>query len=146
MQVTQPGGQLWNQAMQVTSPDDQINFEPICNKSECTTNTSGTIWRPILQLMQVEPYMYMYIYNWPNLETMQVAFFLAGEITQVKKSIPWQCFLSPPSLNSLQNFWGWGGVSLTGVPTPLRAIDIFNKPCYVLFNILLLASKCVSDW
>ena len=24
MQVTQPGGQLWNQAMQVTSPDDQI--------------------------------------------------------------------------------------------------------------------------
>ena len=24
MQVTQPGGQLWNQAMQVTSPDDQL--------------------------------------------------------------------------------------------------------------------------
>ena len=24
MQVTQPGGQLWNQTMQVTSPDDQI--------------------------------------------------------------------------------------------------------------------------
>ena len=23
MQVTQPGGQLWNQAMQVMSPDDQ---------------------------------------------------------------------------------------------------------------------------
>ena len=24
VQVTQPGGELWNQAMQVTSPDDQI--------------------------------------------------------------------------------------------------------------------------
>ena len=24
MQVTQPGGQLWNQAMQVTLPDNQI--------------------------------------------------------------------------------------------------------------------------
>ena len=29
-------------------------------------------------------------YNWPNLEPMQVAFFLlAEEITQVKESIPW---------------------------------------------------------
>ena len=35
------------------------------------TNTSGTT------------------YNWPNLEPMQVAFYLAGEITQVKESIPW---------------------------------------------------------
>ena len=35
------------------------------------TNTSGTT------------------YNWPNLETMQVAFYLAGKITQVKESIPW---------------------------------------------------------
>ena len=32
-QVTQPGGQLWNQAMQVTCP----NFESICNKSEMPT-------------------------------------------------------------------------------------------------------------
>ena len=28
-------------------------------------------------------------YNWPNLEPMQVAFYLAGEITQVIDSIPW---------------------------------------------------------
>ena len=28
-------------------------------------------------------------YNWPNLEPKQVAFYLAGEITQVKESIPW---------------------------------------------------------
>ena len=28
--------------------------------------------------------------RWPNLESMQVAFFLlAGEITQVKEAIPW---------------------------------------------------------
>ena len=35
------------------------------------TNTSGTT------------------YNWPNLEPKQVAFYLAGEITQVIDSIPW---------------------------------------------------------
>ena len=35
------------------------------------TNTSGTT------------------YNWPTLEPMQVTFYLAGEITQVKASIPW---------------------------------------------------------
>ena len=28
-------------------------------------------------------------YNWPNLEPMQVAFYLAGEIIQIKESIPW---------------------------------------------------------
>ena len=28
-------------------------------------------------------------YSWPNLEPMQVAFFSAGEITQVKDAIPW---------------------------------------------------------
>ena len=37
-------------------------------------------------------------YNWPNLEPMQVAFYLAGEITQVKRVNTlgplclWQCF------------------------------------------------------
>ena len=36
-----------------------------------STNTSGTT------------------YNWPNLEPTQVAFYLAGEIAQVKDSIPW---------------------------------------------------------
>ena len=35
------------------------------------TNTSGTT------------------YNWPNLEPMQVEFYLAGEITQVTDAIPW---------------------------------------------------------
>ena len=34
------------------------------------TNASGAIW-------------------WANLQLMQVAFYLAGEITQVKESIPW---------------------------------------------------------
>ena len=39
--VTQAGGQLWNQAMQVTLP--------------FATNASGAIWWPNLQLMQVAP-------------------------------------------------------------------------------------------
>ena len=43
MQVTQPGGQLWNQAMQVTSSDDQ------CGKA------SDSIWWENVQLMQVVP-------------------------------------------------------------------------------------------
>ena len=34
------------------------------------TNASGAIW-------------------WPNLEPMQVAFFLSEEIARVKESIPW---------------------------------------------------------
>ena len=34
IQVTQTGGQLWNQAMQVTSPDDQ----------KLVTNASGATW------------------------------------------------------------------------------------------------------
>ena len=40
----------------------------------------------------------------PNLESMQVAFFLAGDITQVKESIPWvRCafgnvYVSPKTL------------------------------------------------
>ena len=47
-------------------------------------------------------------YNWPNLEPMQVVFFLAGEITQVKESIPWVRCASGnvfwnPSLNSIKN-------------------------------------------
>ena len=48
MQVTQPGGQLWNQAMQVMSPDDQI-------LNQFATNPSGAIWWTILQLMQIAP-------------------------------------------------------------------------------------------
>ena len=45
MQVTQPGGQLWNQTMQVTSPDDQI----------LNQFASGAIWWPNLELKQVAP-------------------------------------------------------------------------------------------
>ena len=50
MQVT-PGGQLWNQAMQVTSPDDQI----WSMYTEKVTVSSGAIWWPNLELMQVAP-------------------------------------------------------------------------------------------
>ena len=39
VQVTQPGGELWNQAMQVTSPDDQIlkKLQQIRVLNLCTT-------------------------------------------------------------------------------------------------------------
>ena len=59
MQVAPPVGQIWN----------QFWWHHLVVKF--WTNTSGTT------------------YNWPNLEPMQVAFYLAGEITQVKESIPW---------------------------------------------------------
>ena len=45
MRVTQPGGQFWNQAMQVTSPDDRV--------AKC--QIFYTIWLPTLELMQVAP-------------------------------------------------------------------------------------------
>ena len=59
MQVAPFVGQIWN----------QFWWHHLLVKF--WTNTSGTT------------------YSWPNLETMQVAFYLAGEITQVKESIPW---------------------------------------------------------
>ena len=59
MQVAPPVGQIWN----------QFWWHHLVVKF--WTNTSGTT------------------YNWPNLEPMQVALYLAGEITQVKESIPW---------------------------------------------------------
>jgi len=59
MQVAPPVGQIWN----------QFWWHHLVVKF--WTNTSGTT------------------YNWPNLEPMQVAFYLAGEITQVIDSIPW---------------------------------------------------------
>ena len=65
MRVTQPGGQLWNQAMQVTWP----NFESICNKSEIHTQkkyksdfNTDTANKAIWQCKW-----------WPNLQSVQVA-------------------------------------------------------------------------
>ena len=75
----------------------------------CATNANCAIWWSNLELMQVAPpvdqiwnqfwWHHMVVkfwtntsgttYNWPNLEPMQVALYLAGEITQVKESIPW---------------------------------------------------------
>ena len=43
------------------------------------TNASIATWWSNFELIQVEP-------HWPNLEPMHVAFFLDGEITQVKES------------------------------------------------------------
>ena len=51
MQVAPSGDQLWNQAMQVMSPDDQI----WSMYTEKVTVSSGAIWWPNLELMQVAP-------------------------------------------------------------------------------------------
>ena len=59
MQVVPSVGQIWNR------------FWWHLLVVKFWTNTSGTT------------------YNWPNLKPMQVAFYLAGEITQDKESIPW---------------------------------------------------------
>ena len=54
MRVTQPGGQLWNQATQVAPPDDQILNE--CHLvAQFSTDAGGTTLWPKLQLMQVAP-------------------------------------------------------------------------------------------
>ena len=55
MRVTQPGGQLWNQAMQVAPPDDQILNECKCCHlvAQFSTDAGGTTLWPKLQLMQV---------------------------------------------------------------------------------------------
>ena len=42
---------------------------------------------------------------WPNLEPMQVAFYLAGEITQVIDSIPWVRCASGNVYTELSHFW-----------------------------------------
>ena len=47
------------------------------------TNAGGANWWSNFELLQVEPHE-----NLPNLEPMQVAFYLAGEITQVLDAIP----------------------------------------------------------
>ena len=76
---------------------------------QIVTNASSAIWwpklDPILIALHVSQicnqfwwhhlvvkfwtYLSGTTYNWPNLEPMHVAFYSAGEITQVKESIPW---------------------------------------------------------
>ena len=46
------------------------------------TNASSATWLSIFEQNTSGT-----TYNWPNLEPMQVAFYLAGEITQVKESV-----------------------------------------------------------
>ena len=50
------------------------------------TNSGGITWLSNFELIQVEPHTIGQIWNQCN---VQVAFFLAGEITQVIDSIPW---------------------------------------------------------
>ena len=50
------------------------------------TNSGGITWLSNFELIQVEPHTIGQIWNQCN---VQVAFYLAGEITQVIDSIPW---------------------------------------------------------
>ena len=50
MQVTQPGGQLWNQAMKVTSPDDQILNQFATNPKCMLKRNTNLISRNIANL------------------------------------------------------------------------------------------------
>ena len=52
MQVTQPGGQLWNQAMQMTSPNDKIWNQFGTNQNACIQKKYKPVVT-ILQLMQI---------------------------------------------------------------------------------------------
>ena len=71
MQVAPPGGQTCSY-MQAAPPGGQTwnQCKGHYMLAKFGTNTSGTTC-------------------WPNLEPMQVAFFLVGEINQVIESIPW---------------------------------------------------------
>ena len=51
MRVTQLGGQLWNQAMQVTSPDDQILNQFTTNQKCMLKRNTNLISRNITNLM-----------------------------------------------------------------------------------------------
>ena len=58
--------------------------------AKLVTDANGITCWPKLESMLVAPLggkTSGTTYNWPNLEPMQVAFFLAGEITQVKESV-----------------------------------------------------------
>ena len=54
MQMTQPGGQLWNQAMQVMSPDDQI-FNQFGTNQNAYSNEIQ-IWFQEIYKFEIEKY------------------------------------------------------------------------------------------
>ena len=75
-----------NVAMPATQPDGKICMW--CHLlANFATNSSGATWRPNLYLMQVAPSGGHA--SSAKLEPMEVAFFVAGEMTQVKEAIPW---------------------------------------------------------
>ena len=91
-------------------------------------------------------------YNWPNLEPMQVAFYLDGEITQVKETIPWVCCVSgnvflvnliaAPEANEDHKIWNW-----LGCVSALMKCASFTKhhnPWLPQFGWLLWTKLCVS--
>ena len=100
---------LWRECRWRTSTRTASRGSPGRRIPCCTTSRQWTIWWSNLELMQVVPpvgqiwnkfWWYHLVvkfwtntsgttYNWPNFKPLQVALYLAGEITQVKESIPW---------------------------------------------------------
>ena len=100
----------------------------------CSTNTSGIT------------------YNWPNLEQMQVEFYLAGEITQVIDSIPWVRCASGNVLNPADcgvarmadlpiSTVHWLGVAI-GRWTLTRAWPNRTSTTFHLFGTIFSARTC----
>ena len=118
--------------MQMVPSDGQI-----CNQckwrhlvAKFVTNASSATWWPKMEPMPIalnvgqiwNQYWWRHLvvkfwtntsgttYNWPNLEPMQVEFYVAGEITQVIDSIPWVRCASGNVFWLFLNMWmeGWG--------------------------------------
>ena len=76
MQVMPSGEQNWNQC--------QLNYMLV----KFGTNADGANWWSNFELLQVEWNQMKFCQIW-NQRKLQVAFYLAVEITQVKDSTPW---------------------------------------------------------
>ena len=89
--ATNASGAIWwtiLQLMQVTQPGEKIcNLCNWCHLvAKFATNAIGAIWGHLMDNFATNANCATW---WPNLDSMQVAFYLAGEITQVIDSIPW---------------------------------------------------------
>ena len=97
MRVTQPSGQLWNQATQVTW---WSNFELIFNKSECANSKQIQIWfQEISRVWNWE--MQQYLQICPNLELMQ----MAPSGGQIYNYCKWRHVVAKFSPSLGVNFW-----------------------------------------
>ena len=98
-------------------------------------NSGGITWWSNFELILVSGTTY----NWANLEPMQVAFYLAGEITQVIESIPWvRC--ASGNVSMVANHWSKDAmvrIHRSGLVVTLVAAGIFQQPAVHVAGALL---------